>query len=138
MKGGSVEPGSLEYFQWFYEGITDPERIDGLWHEDVVIHQSEEMVGTAGTFEGYDGVVALGQELAESWDVEETVWRPIEVKELGDHGYLVRVAARGRGRGSGVELERELFHIVTLRGDRASRMDVYLDEAEARKAAGLG
>src|SRR6185295_6720214 len=119
------------------EAITDPGRVAELWNEDVVIHQASEMVGTAGKFEGYEGVAALVRELGESWPVESMEWRPVDVQELGDDRYLVHVNARARGRGSGVELEDEIFHIITLRGGRASEMDVYRNEAEAREAAGL-
>jgi hypothetical protein len=45
-----VKPGTIEWFRWFYRDIHEPEGIAERWHEDLVINQSPEMVGTAGTF----------------------------------------------------------------------------------------
>jgi SnoaL-like protein len=132
-----VEQGSLEYFRWFYAGRLDrPGEMEERWHEDLVIQQSPEFLDTEGTFEGYGGLEAMNRELLESW--QGMVWEPQQVEPLGGDRYLVRVKVSGRGRGSGIEMERELGHIVTLRDGRAARLDTHLSMNAAREAAGIG
>jgi hypothetical protein len=131
----AVKPGSHEYFRWFYGEIHSAEGIPERWTEDAVVHQSPDMPGTAQVFEGHEGVMAVGRELTESYS--EIEWDPREVRELGDARYLVLIWATGRGRGSGIVLEGEIGHVVTLEGDRVGAMDVYLSWDAARDAAGV-
>ena len=65
-------------------------------------------------------------------------WEPLAVDSLGDDRYLVTVRTAGKGRGSGIELEGDIGHIVTLRAGRVERLDTYYRLDDARKAAGLG
>jgi hypothetical protein len=51
--------------------------------------------------------------------------------------WLVLLTISGRGRGSGIELEGEVGHVVTFKGGRAQRLDIYLTWDVARAAAGL-
>lgn len=59
-----------------------------------------------------------------------------EFRENGDR-ILVTCDWHGRGRGSGVEVDGRMFLVFTLRGDKWSRLEIYLDETEGLKAAGL-
>lgn len=132
-----MEHGSLEYFRWFYAGRLDrPGEMEQRWHEDLVIHQSREFPDTAGTFTGYEGLSAMNLELQESY--EGLIWEPKSVEPLGDDRYLVLLTVSGRGRGSGIELQGEIAHIITLRDGRAARLDTYLSMDAAREAPGLG
>lgn len=59
----------LEHFRWLYGGNPfDPdavrERIDG----ELVLIQDPDVPGTAGTYRGHDGFVAVSTEIAESYD----------------------------------------------------------------------
>ena len=80
------------------------------WHEELVLRQSPDVPGTVGTFEGHEGLRAVQQELRESYD--GIVWDPIEVRDLGEGRYAVRVRVSGVGRGSGIALADELGHLV--------------------------
>ena len=72
----------------------------------------------------------------EFWD--QVHFRPDRVHVVGDERYLVLVESSGRGRGSGVALSGDwLGHLVTLRGGRAARLEVYRGWDEAREAAGV-
>jgi ketosteroid isomerase-like protein len=67
-------------------------------------------------------------------------YRP-EVEDLLDAGDKVITLAieHGRGRGSGARVEaRRTAHVWTMRTNKAIRLDLYLDRAEALEAVGLG
>ena len=128
----------LEYFRWFYDFDTakaDPDEIAARWHEDLVIVQSPDMVGTEGTFHGYEGLARITEEILESY--EELTWHPEEVHDLGDERYLILVVGKGRGRASGVWLEAKIGHLITLRDGRAARLDTYVGWEAALEAVGL-
>src|SRR3954454_20967246 len=72
---------------------------------DVEIHQSPALVGTKGTFRGWEGAV---QVMAELYDAFEWIdWLPKRGYELGPGRYAVLLKPVGRGKGSGVEVESE-------------------------------
>jgi len=63
----------------------------------------------------------------------------IEAEEIIDAGEKVVIAIRisGRGRGSGIDVEANWFHVVTVRDDKAVRIEWYASRDEALEAAGL-
>jgi ketosteroid isomerase-like protein len=63
----------------------------------------------------------------------------IEAEEIIDAGEQVVIAIRisGRGRGSGIDVEANWFHVVTVRDDKAVRIEWYTSRDEALEAAGL-
>ncbi|MFL5828198.1 MAG: nuclear transport factor 2 family protein [Thermoleophilaceae bacterium] len=128
----------LAWFQDLYARGTRAETVADCWTEDVVVVQSSDVPGTAGTFRGHEGVIAAGRELGES--VRRMSWLLSEVQELGGDRYLVLLHMRGEGHGSGVPVDVEAGHVVTLDGDRIARLEAFLgwDTARAAAAAGAG
>jgi ketosteroid isomerase-like protein len=61
---------------------------------------------------------------------------PIEARGTEDKVFLW-LRFSGHGEGSGIPVEMELAHVITMRGGRAARIVEYFDRAEALKAAGL-
>jgi ketosteroid isomerase-like protein len=61
---------------------------------------------------------------------------PLEAKGKGDKVFLW-VRFSGHGEGSGVPVEMELAHVLTMRDGRVARTAEYYDRAEALEAAGL-
>src|SRR5262249_46319153 len=63
----------------------------------------------------------------------------IEVEEVIDAGEKVLACVRvsGRGKGSGVNVDMRLVHVWTHVDQKAVRLDVYKDKAEALEAVGL-
>jgi ketosteroid isomerase-like protein len=55
----------------------------------------------------------------------------------GDGSVVVDVRRSGVGKQSGLALEDVAFHVVTFRGRRIIRIDVFTREDEALEAAGL-
>jgi hypothetical protein len=130
------EPGTLEYFRWFYLGDwSEPGAVEERWDPGLVLHQSHEVLDTAGAFHGYEGLRQAFDELEESF--KGIVWEPVEVRELGEGRYLVRVVASGSGRGSDIPYAGELGHAFTLRDGRATQLDVHWKWEDALKAEGL-
>jgi ketosteroid isomerase-like protein len=133
---GLVDRESLDFWEWFYEPAVDQSvPIEERWHEDLVVNQSPDMLDTEGTFHGYEGLRTVNRELQESW--ENIRWRPHEVHRLDGDRYLVLLMVSTQGRGSGIELESQVGHIVTFRGEKAARLDTHIGWDEARRAAGL-
>lgn len=90
-------------------------------------------------YHGREGAVAELGEWTESFD--DFHWAPQEFFEAGDRhrDWIWVVAGRmsGRGRASGAETEVDEFHVWTFRRGRAVRMAMYLDRADAFRAAGI-
>src|SRR4051794_4118518 len=87
----------------------------------------------ASTYRGHDGVLQATRRWVGTWDDFR-----IEVEDLTDLGehVLARIREYGRGKGSGVEVERQLFQLFTLRSDKIVRVRMYEDHADALEAAG--
>jgi ketosteroid isomerase-like protein len=88
----------------------------------------------AGTYHGHQGIIRAMTKWVGAWDDYR-----VEVEELVDSGdhVLAKTRHHGRGKSSGVEVERQIFQLYTLRNGRIVRTRMYYDEAEARKAAGM-
>jgi ketosteroid isomerase-like protein len=87
----------------------------------------------AGTYRGHEGVDQALSHWVGAWDDYN-----VEVDEFidfGDH-VLANTRHRGRGKSSGVNVERRIFQLLTVRDGKITRMRVYYDEAEALDAAG--
>jgi ketosteroid isomerase-like protein len=71
------------------------------------------------TFRGHEGRIEMTQTFAETWERFEML--PDILLDLGDDRLLVLGSFRLGGRGSGMELEREVAQLMTLRGGRVAR-----------------
>jgi ketosteroid isomerase-like protein len=68
---------------------------------------------------------------------EEFGFEPLELIESPDDALYVRVRLHGRGKASANDMELEIHHVWRLRDGLFASMHAYLDEGEARAAAGL-
>ncbi len=113
----------------------DWERVGELIAPDV------EMLGTVGGLgEGqvYSGLSEMRDEF-ETEDREAWEERRLDPQEFLDVDDLVVVLLHEyrRGRGSGVELESDTAVVFTVRDGRVVRIQGYMDQGAALKAAGL-
>ena len=128
---GTVTESALAGYDDF--NAQDFESLLGRMTEDFAWHEAPEIPGpksvcTRAEFAKYlRGFDQLGDEFR--FDVRETA-------EAGDKLYA-RVILRGRGKASAHALVLEIHHVWQLRDGLFSSMQAYLDEAEARAAAGL-
>ena len=94
---------------------------------------------TAGVYRGLDE--AADELMTWSEPFDEFRWEPKEILDAGVRGgewrWMVGGRMSGQGKTSGVETAIDEFHVWTLRGGRAVRMEMYLDRDEAVRAAGL-
>ena len=87
----------------------------------------------AGIYHGHAGVRQAMTRWAGAWDDYRV---QIEgLVDLGEH-VLARTRHHGRGKSSGLEVELQIFQLLTLRDNRIVRMRMYYDEAEALAAVG--
>jgi ketosteroid isomerase-like protein len=61
---------------------------------------------------------------------------PLEARGSGEKVFLW-VRFSGHGAASGIPLEMELAHVITMRDGRVARTVEFMDRAEALEAAGL-
>ncbi len=84
---------------------------------------------------GHDGLRTLAREMQDNFDDFS-----LELTDLERSGSRVLAAVHqtGTGRLSGVEVELNYWFVNELRDGQIARVEAYLDEREAREAAGLG
>ena len=115
----------------------NPEVVDlvgELFDPDVEVQQLADILGTGGTFRGYEGLLASAGELvADLDDIQFTLGEHFEVGQL----VVFAVTATGKGRKSQVPVEMRLGHLFELRGGRVVRWVVYPSADAALEAVGL-
>ena len=115
------------------ERLTRPEIVE-FFDPDVELRQSASLLGTAGTFRGYDGLRQATQEVFETF--REAHWVPERLVDSGDE-VVAMVEFRALGRESGAKVAQMVGHVWTLRDGRIIAWHVYLDPAQALEAVGL-
>jgi ketosteroid isomerase-like protein len=83
---------------------------------------------------GPEAVLDFVREWTEPWDELEVNWR---LEQGAPDRVLAIIDMRGRGSGSGVPTNMQFSQLWTFRDGQAIRMELYWDEDEARRAAGL-
>jgi uncharacterized protein len=128
---------NVEIVRTLYEAF-----VRGQWDlAALMLDPDVELHGTVGGLE--EGTVARGLEqirdALQGWDLEAWDERRFELEEFVDAGDRVVVLQREfrRGRGSGLELETNTAVVFDVRNGRVVRLQGYMDQAEALKAAGL-
>lgn len=88
----------------------------------------------AGVYRGLDEVRGFFQMLTDVWGE----WRiePEQITEAGDQA-VVLVRLHARGKESGATTETPAAHLWDFDGDRAVRLQVFIDPDDAFAAAGL-
>lgn len=107
-----------------------------LFTEDIEYQNSPEWPGQR-VYHGADAVIRFLQD-----EVAEIIaLRPVEIvrADVIETEILIELRARTRGTLSGLDLDDgALFHVARMREGRVSRVRVYLDPQEARRAAQTG
>ncbi len=104
-----------------------------FWHPDGQYHAAREDPDSAV----HKGIDAIRQQFA-SWvsAYPDLTVEPLEARGNGDMVFLW-VLFKGHGGASGVPMEMELAHVITMRDGKVARTVEYFDKAEALEAAGL-
>ncbi|HEX6459385.1 MAG TPA: nuclear transport factor 2 family protein [Thermoleophilaceae bacterium] len=123
----------IELARRAYQTFNDGDVDYALFHPELRIVQTSSLVGTAGTFTGHAGLRRSAEELREGF--EELRFEPEDYTELEDGRLLVRCRFVGRGTRSGIELDADVWHILTFRDGLLARMEVYPSRRRALAAA---
>jgi ketosteroid isomerase-like protein len=102
-----------------------------IFHPDFETRDSSAAIDPGKGFEGF-------VEGFRDWFAAFDSWR-VSAEEILDAGdkVLVLLDIVARSRTDRVELPQRGANVLTFRDDRISRVELYLDQAEARRAAGL-
>jgi ketosteroid isomerase-like protein len=107
--------------------LLDP---DVAWEENSPFYP-----GLAPIYRGRDGYLRwLKQAVIEPFEEFKIITDRLE--NLRDQ-VLACIRLRAKGRGSGVQVEMQIFQLVTLRDGKLARRRIYHTRAEALEAAGL-
>jgi ketosteroid isomerase-like protein len=132
----AVKDDPLGYFKWWYAGgTTDMDKLRERWHDDLVIVRSPKIFGGGeGEFRGFEGLQEMFTRLDQLGP--EIVFHPQKVVELGDDRYLVLHRAEGTTKASEMPLDMEVAHVMTIRDEKAARMEPIIGWDKALAAVG--
>ena len=104
-----------------------------FWHADAEYHVSSEDPDS----EVRRGIDAI-REQVDRWEAAypDLKVEPLEARDAGEQVFLwVRFV--GHGASSGLRVDMEMAHVLTLEDGRVRRCEEFTDRAEALKAVGL-
>ena len=132
MSQENVEALRAVYEKWGAGNFWTPEIFD----HDVEVVWAGEMPDLAGPGgRGLSAVETAMRTWLAAWD--EYRWEADRFIPVQEDRVLVLITARGRGKGSSVEVEAQWAQLWTLREGKATRLEGFIDRAEALEAAGL-
>jgi ketosteroid isomerase-like protein len=115
------------------------ERLDRTVDPEAVIEfptpDGSFMGGMAGPFRGPDGLRTAWAEWLEPWD--SFVFRATEWIEPGGGRVLMLGDSTSRAKDSTVELDAHVAALWTIRSGRVVKIEHFLDQDQARRAAGV-
>ena len=115
------------------ERVSDPGLLQ-FFDPAVEFRQTASILGTEGTFHGYDGLARSAREVFEAF--RDLHWVPIRLIDHGDQ-VVATVDTHAYGKHSGVEVNERGAHVLTLRDGRIVAWHVYMDPTQALEAVGL-
>jgi ketosteroid isomerase-like protein len=87
------------------------------------------------TAHGLDGFVDAWRDWLSAWDA--WVVTPTEFVDVDEERVLVLMEVRARSKTHQVEMPLKAANLFTVRDGQVARLELFLDQAEAVKAAGL-
>jgi ketosteroid isomerase-like protein len=122
-----------ETIRWGYDWFNREQEPPPTWLPDGEFVNSREDPDHA-TYRGIDAI----RKQHEGWfdSYPDLRVEPVEIRVNGDRAF-VWVRFTGHGADSGVAMEMELAHVLSLEGVQTRRLEEYFDRDEALEAAGL-
>ena len=105
-----------------------------LFHEDAELIVPQSYPDMEPVYVGIEGLKRQRVRMDEIW--EDLRWEPERFVEA-DEAVVVLLTLSGMARQMRARVSAPVAHLWTLRGDRVSRLEVFLDRGEAFTAAGL-
>ena len=126
---------NVEFVRSLYHP-NDPSRFFELLDEDVeVVSKIDLLPDHPDLMRGKDTVIDFYRHYWGTWD--DYALEPTEYVDAGDDRVLVAYHERGRGKGSGVPFENRFVVLLTVRGSKVARLQMFRTREEALEAAGL-
>jgi ketosteroid isomerase-like protein len=107
--------------------------LDGDHEWDVT---RSDIPGEEEVHRGHDAYLGFAQRWREA--LGSTQLEIVEVKELPDGRLFTVLEHSGAGTHSGAEVARKTVQLLSFKGDKVTRTEVYGDLSQGRAAAGLG
>ena len=121
----AYESDDVTRFLPFAEEVCDP---------DFVLATTGRLFPESGEWRGPQGLLRFTEAQMEAFS---QMWiEPQEYIDAGDR-LVVPVRLGGKARHTGIEMEFAVAHVFTIRDGKATRLDVFLNKAEALEAVGL-
>jgi ketosteroid isomerase-like protein len=135
MSQQDVQKQNVSFVLDGYARFNAGERVPELWfwHSGAEYHAAREDPDSA-VHRGIDAIRRQFRGWFEAYP--DLTVEPLEAKASGDQVFLW-VRFRGHGAASGIPLEMELAHVITIRDGKAIRTVEFMDRSEALEAAGL-
>ena len=132
---GEMAESLVEQFRRAYDDFArgDLDAVLDLIDPDVELRDRPESPD-ASVYHGHQGVRESFEKSLEMFEVLDFI--PLRFVEHGDY-VVVTILMRGRGRGSGAPVEDEIAHLWTVQDGKGVALQVYSDEADALRAAGV-
>jgi ketosteroid isomerase-like protein len=115
------------YETWNSQGLETFEIFREHLDPAMEFREPSEFPGS-GTFRGVEEWRASMSRLFEAW--EQIVFEPEEFLESGDKVFAT-VRVRTVGRATGIETERVIFHVLTIRHERVVHWQLFFERAAA-------
>jgi ketosteroid isomerase-like protein len=127
---------NVEIVRRLYEAVNTAglEAVVGFAHRDVEVVPPPHWPDTS-TVRGVELVQGWARQWVETFEHFEV--EPEKFLDPGGARVVAYVRDRGRIRGSETEIDARLIHVWTLAEGKVTRWQVFADEAQALKAAGL-
>jgi ketosteroid isomerase-like protein len=122
-----------EFVRWGYDWFNREKAPPPAWLPDGEFVNSREDPDHA-TYRGIDAIRKQHQGWFDAYP--DLRVEPLEIRPNGDRVF-VWVRFTGHSGDSGIAMEMELAHVVTLEGGRTRRIEEYFDRTEALEAVGL-
>jgi ketosteroid isomerase-like protein len=114
-------------------GKIEPEIADAMRYFHPDIEWKSALIGI--TTRGYEDTVRGVDQMLEA--AQDYRIKTQEVTDLGGNQVLAMLDLAMTGKDSGISVSQQIFNVVTVRDGQITRMDEYLERAEALEAAGL-
>jgi ketosteroid isomerase-like protein len=116
-----------------YERFNAGELALEYFHPDVRMFQSQRIVGTAGEFEGHEGLTRSLEELQQGF--EDIRFEPQGYEEPAPGVVVAETRWVGQGVASGAPVDAPVWHVWTIEDGLVTSLGVHPSERAARAAA---
>lgn len=116
-----------------YERFNAGELALEHFHPKVRMSQSQRIIGTAGDFDGHEGLREALEELQQGF--EDIRFEPQSYEELPGGVVVAETRWVGRGVASGAPVDAPVWHVWTIEDGLVTSLGVHPSERAARAAA---